>query len=152
MRFRIRLRLISTHHRYWTASEREQCARPGFSKGPRDRNINVPCTLRCCTNCGNYRKTEYLGHNSHRLDRTRRGRFSRIVSWRKLMKFEEEWGHKENWLSPIMLFGSWYAKSAGKFLIFQPFHESYFWYRFSRRTSRGTNQYFAHSKVILLPS
>lgn len=36
----------------------------GFSKGPRDRNINVPaCALRCCTNCGNYRKTKCLGHN-----------------------------------------------------------------------------------------
>lgn len=43
---------------------REPCAGPGFSKGPRDRNINVPCTLRCCTNRGNYRKTECLGHNS----------------------------------------------------------------------------------------
>ena len=43
---------------------REQCAEPGFSEGPRDRNINVPCTLRCCTNCGNYRKTECFGHTT----------------------------------------------------------------------------------------
>lgn len=46
----------------------------GFSKGPRDRNINVLARARCCTNCGNYRKTKCLGHNltGSRADSTER--------------------------------------------------------------------------------
>lgn len=148
MRFRIRLRLISTLYWYRTAASRTVRLSWTFRKGHVTGILMFHARLRCCTNCGNYRKTKYHDHTTltdlteqmlfenrqlTKIDEVRR----RMKSQRELIIFEHV-----VWLR--------IRKISGKISNFSNF-TCFFWYHFFRKKKslRRINQYFAHNKVTL---
>jgi len=139
MRFRIRLRLISTHHRYRTASGENRAPDRGFRKG------HVTGILMSRAHCDVAQTAETIVRRSASVTT------STDLTERDADAFRESvdenwWSSKKNGVTKRIdclwacCFDSWYAKSAGKFLIFQPFHGFYFWYSFFIRNIARKNK------------